>query len=107
MSNTKGVQKATEGTSEVSKEQQPRSLPIAAGGIRTSEDFASMMSALMSDVIEGRVTPGVSNAAVNAGGKLLKIVELQLKYGTSPPGTERKTLLLCGEKSQAQTKRNA
>lgn len=40
-----------------------------------------MMSALMSDLIEGTVTPQVGNATVNAGGKLLKIVELQLKYG--------------------------
>jgi len=40
-----------------------------------------MMSALMSDVIEGNVTHQVANATVNAGGKLLKVVELQLKYG--------------------------
>jgi len=39
------------------------------------------MSALMSDLIEGAVTPNVSNAVVNAGGKLLKVVELRLKYG--------------------------
>jgi hypothetical protein len=36
----------------------------------------------MSDVIEGLVTPGVANAAVNAGGKLLKMVDMQIKYGT-------------------------
>lgn len=41
------------------------------------------MSALMSDLIEGQVTPQVGNAAVNAGGKLLKIVEMRLKYGTT------------------------
>ena len=40
-----------------------------------------MMSALMSDLIEGKITPGVGNATVNAGGKLLKMVELQMKYG--------------------------
>jgi hypothetical protein len=40
-----------------------------------------MMSALMSDVIEGSVSPAVANAAVNAGGKMLKAVELQLKHG--------------------------
>jgi hypothetical protein len=39
------------------------------------------MSALMSDVIDGRVTPAVANSAVNAGGKLLKVVEMQHKYG--------------------------
>lgn len=41
------------------------------------------MSALMSDLIEGSITPSVGNAAVNAGGKLLKITEMQLKYGTT------------------------
>ena len=65
----------------VPAETQPKCLRIAAKGITTGSDFASMMSALMSDLIEGKVTPNVGNAAVNAGGKLLKIVELQLKYG--------------------------
>lgn len=41
------------------------------------------MSSIMSDVIEGRVTPQVANAAVNAGGKLLKVVDMQLKYSGS------------------------
>jgi hypothetical protein len=53
-----------------------------------------MMSALMSDIIEGKVTPQVGNATVNAGGKLLKVVEMQLKYGTTKPDGDRKTLNL-------------
>lgn len=40
------------------------------------------MSALMSDVIEGTISPNVANATVNAGGKLLKVVEMQYRYGT-------------------------
>jgi hypothetical protein len=40
-----------------------------------------MMSALMSDTISGRVSPQVANATINAGGKLLKVVEMQEKYG--------------------------
>lgn len=53
------------------------------------------MSNLMTDVIEGTLTPQVTNAAVNAGSKLLKIVELQLKYG-SPEGSENnRHLQLC------------
>ncbi len=39
------------------------------------------MSAMMSDLVEGAISPSVGNAAVNAGGKLLKIVEMRLKYG--------------------------
>lgn len=54
---------------------------FAAQGVQTSRDFAGMMSALMSDVIEGRIAPQVANAVVNAGGKLLKVVEMQIRYG--------------------------
>ncbi len=61
--------------------QEPRSLKLAEQGIRTGADFANMMSALMSDIIGERITPNVANATVNAGGKLLKVVEMQYKYG--------------------------
>jgi len=50
------------------------------------------MSALMTDLIEGRVSPGIGNAACNAGGKLLKVVELQNRYGTPGPGRTQKIL---------------
>jgi len=72
----------------------PRSLAIAKSGIKTGHDFAAMMSALMSDLIDGRVTPSVGNAACNAGGKLLKVVEMQYKYGSTAPGSTRKILEL-------------
>ncbi len=53
------------------------------------------MSALMSDLIDGSITPSVGNAAVNAGGKLLKITEMQLKYGTTTKAkTPREICLL-------------
>jgi hypothetical protein len=50
----------------------------------------------MSDLIEGKVTPNVGNATCNAGGKLLKVVEMQYKYGTKGPG-QKKTLVLAME----------
>lgn len=58
-----------------------RSVVISRQGVRTGEDFANLMSALMSDIIEERISPNVANAAVNAGGKLLKVVEMQYRYG--------------------------
>lgn len=70
------------GHGAVAEKQPPRCLEIAAKGVKTGTDFASMMSALMSDLIEGRITPMVGNATCNAAGKLLKVVELQHKYGT-------------------------
>lgn len=79
------------------KKPEPRTLSIATRGIRTGADFSDMMSALMSDLIEGRISPEVGNATCNAGGKLLKAVELQMKYGTPVRDTGgRKTLVLAG-----------
>jgi hypothetical protein len=77
----------------VVQNEKPRSLGIAAIGIKTSNQFAGMMSALMSDILEGRVTPQVGNAVVNAGGKLLKVVEMQLKYGTPVANNESARVL--------------
>lgn len=79
---------------ETTSNKPPRSLAAAEKGIKTGRDFAGLMSALMSDLIEGRVTPSVGNATCNAGGKLLKVVELQYKYGTKGAGTGERTLLL-------------
>jgi hypothetical protein len=39
------------------------------------------MSALMADVLDGTINVNAANAAVNAGGKLLKVVEMQYRYG--------------------------
>jgi hypothetical protein len=43
----------------------------------------SLSPGISSDVIEGLISPGVCNAACNAGGKLLEVVETQHKYGSS------------------------
>lgn len=74
--------------------KQPRSLKAAESGVKTGHDFANLMSALMSDLIDGRVTPAIGNATCNAGGKLLKVVEMQYKYGTQGDGGGRRTLSL-------------
>lgn len=62
--------------------QDAESLKFSSRGVKTSADFANLMSALMTDIITGKVTPQVGNAVCNAGGKLLKIVEMQHRYGT-------------------------
>lgn len=80
-----------------------KALQIArqAGGIKSSKDFSNVMSNLMVDLLEGAVTPHVGNAVCNAGGKLLKMAELTLRYGrphadkAEPAG--EKVLLLASE----------
>ena len=76
------------------KKMAPRSLAIAKNGIKTGSDFASVFSALMSDLIEGRMDAQTGNAVCNAGGKLLKIVEMQYKYGKANPGEPERVLQL-------------
>lgn len=48
----------------------------------------------MGDLISGRITPDVGNAVCNAGGKLLKIVEMQYRYGTKSGAQGDRGLLL-------------
>lgn len=89
----------SQSSTAVSKEgaQEPASLAISQRGIRTGGDFACLMSALMSDIIGGRVTPQVGNAACNAGGKLLKIVEMQHQYGKQGANGARELSLVPNE----------
>lgn len=72
-----------------------KSIAIASAGVKTASDFANLMSALMSDLIEGRLTPAIGNATCNAAGKLLKIVEMNQRYGKGD-GTERELILSKG-----------
>lgn len=53
------------------------------------------MSALMSDVIEGHVTPALCNSSCKAGANLLKVVELQMRYAV-PAGKPKRQLMLTG-----------
>ena len=59
----------------------PQSLAIAAQGVTTGEDFALLMSALMGDILAGRVDANTGNAVCRAGDKLLKVVEMRYRYG--------------------------
>ncbi len=90
----RGLAAAENGAAALEGTKVPRSLAIATRGVKTGADFATLMSALMSDLIEGRVTPNIGNATCNAGGKLLKVVEMQYKYGTDGPGQAGKVLTL-------------
>jgi hypothetical protein len=86
---------ADAGSQVVEVQRQARSGVDADRGIHTAKDFAGLMSALMSDILNNRVSPTVANAAVNAGGKLLKVVEMQHKYGGFSK-TQEKSLSLLG-----------
>lgn len=73
-----------------------RCVEIAQSGIRTSRDFAAMMSAMMADLCDGAISPSIGNAMCNAGGKLLKVVEMEYRYGPSKTEKDR-VLRLTGD----------
>jgi hypothetical protein len=77
-----------------SPRKTPESLAIARKGVKTANDFACLMGALMSDMIEGSVSAEVGNATCKAGSNLLKVVEMQYRYGTPGRVTDRKNLEL-------------
>ena len=54
-----------------------------------SVKFARGFLALMADLAASRITPQAGNAICNAGGKVLKVVEMQMKYGTNGPGQKK------------------
>lgn len=64
----------------------PKSAEVAERGITTGADFANLMSALMADVICGRLKPEIATATCKAGGQLLRVVELQMKHGVTQDG---------------------
>lgn len=74
----------------------PKSIAVAQKGVSTGEDFAALMSALMSDVIEGTISPDVAHAACNAGGKLLKVVEMKYRYAKQQRDEEPSFVLVAG-----------
>jgi hypothetical protein len=79
-----------EAPSSVNQATVARSVALAERGINSSSDFRDLMSALMSDVISGRIAPHVTTAACNAGGKMLKMIELEYRY--SARRTEKRSL---------------
>ena len=62
---------------------EPKSAQVARRGITTGADFSQFMAALMEDLVEGKIKPDVAGAACTAGGKLLQMVEMQMKYRSS------------------------
>lgn len=54
----------------------------------------------MADLASGRMNPATGNAICNAGGKLLKAVEMSQKYG-APTDDNRKVMRLADGKAMA------
>lgn len=79
---SKKVEKA--GSSDVtSTTRTGRSRAVAQAGIGDSHDVKRLMTSLIPDILDGAVDIASANAVCNATGKLLKMLELEMKYGGS------------------------
>lgn len=86
-------------TGDNATESMSPSAAVAAEGVGTVRQFVRLMEAIMQDTLTGRIGPEVAKATVNAGGKLLKAVELQHKYGR-PTRTGKSLALIEPEAEQ-------
>jgi len=75
-------------------QKTPASAQLADNGIVTGADFSRVMAALLADTIAGRIEPQRANASCNVAGKLIRMVELQHKYGRQVEGSTERMLAL-------------
>jgi len=73
---------------------EPRCLEFTRQGLKNSQQVTGFFAALISDLAEQRVTANIANAMCNAGRKLLKTVELEIRYGQQVPGKSRRLLAI-------------
>lgn len=66
----------------------PSSRTTAEKGIRTTADYATLMSDTIADIISGRMPIEVAETVVRLGNSLLKTAELQYRYGHRTGGTQ-------------------
>jgi hypothetical protein len=58
-----------------------QSVGIARGGLTNGFDTINLLTATMTDVLEEAITTSQANVVVGAVRAVLKVVELQMKYG--------------------------
>lgn len=51
------------------------------GGIKSSTDILKLMSSAIQDMVNDQMTPAVGNAVTRMTTNIIKMAELQLKYG--------------------------
>ena len=65
------------------KQRVPKSLASAECGIRTTRDFAAVLTASLADILAQPVTVAMANAACNTSGKLLKVADMARRDGAA------------------------
>lgn len=80
--------------SDDSRGDFPNCLAIAERGVRTAQDFAQFMGLMMGDVISGRLSALKASTATRSGCAMLKVIEMQYRYGSETENPGKKTLRL-------------
>ena len=75
------------------RQEAPNCLAISERGIRTDRDFAQFMSAVMGDVIAGRLSTATATTATRAGVAMLKVIEMRHRYGSGDDGAKSLRLI--------------
>src|SRR5262249_41019365 len=73
------------------KSRNVASLDLARRGVSSSEGFRNLMCSMMTDVIQGKISPDVVNAACNAGRGLLRMIEMEYR-ATASRGNGKRSL---------------
>jgi len=74
-------------------QEPPNCLVISERGIKTDRDFAQFMSAVMGDVIAGRLSTTKATTATRAGAAMLKVIEMRHRYGSGDDGAKSLRLI--------------
>lgn len=61
----------------------PRSYKVAARGVRTAGDLSSLLSDLIFDLADYRISPSIAYPMIYASGKMLRVVDVRQRHGTS------------------------
>lgn len=70
----------------------PKCVAIAERGITNSQQAIEYLSALIADGSAGRVTTGLMHGTCNAMGKMLRVVEMEARFGTAIGSGQEKVL---------------
>jgi hypothetical protein len=81
----------------------PKCAAIAEAGITNSQQTIAYLSALIADASAGRVTTGLVHGTCNAIGKMLRVVEMEVRYGTVGGGANgEKCLSFVGGRAESK-----
>lgn len=93
-----GGKKSTPAIQPIAKESsESRSLGVIREGIQTSDDFLKLSGAMLSDLVEGKMTTDVGNCMSQVARNMLSMLKMKLMFEKpTPQSASGQPLRLCG-----------